>query len=227
MNKLLLFLFLSGIGNPFLFSQNTFRLKINPMFGAEKLQLESWYKLSDQDSVVIESLRFYLSGFELTRGGTSIWKENESYHLIDPEDPASCQISLNFAKNTDFDGIRFYLGIDSLTNSGGVKGGDLDPVKGMYWTWQTGYVHFKLEGKSNLCPTRNQQFSLHLGGYSFPQNTLQVLDFKLTDLQAASLDLDLKNFLDGTGLQSTNHIMSPGPEAVKLSRQLAVLFQLK
>lgn len=238
MKTLALFLFLSGIGNSSLFGQeNTLRVEIKALFLNEKTELEKWYKFEnekesengreyrEEDSVIFESLRFYLSGFELTRNGKSVWKESESYHLIDLENPASCEILLNIAKNTNFDRIRFYLGIDSLTNSGGVKGGDLDPVKGMYWTWQTGYIHFKLEGKSNLCPTRNNQFSLHIGGYSFSQNTLQTLEFSVSDPDKVTIELDLLRFLEEIDLRDQNHVMSPGAQAVKLSQQLALLFQ--
>lgn len=235
MKILALFAFLTCIV-PVSGQEKTLRVEIRPLFDTEKMELETWYKLekqnenesrklSGEDSVLFESLRFYLTGFEVTHKGKSVWKESESYHLIDAENPASCEIRLNIAKKTDFDGIRFYLGVDSLTNSGGVKGGDLDPVKGMYWTWQTGYIHVKLEGKSNLCPTRNHQFSLHVGGYSFPQNTLQTLEFAVNDPEKITVEIDLQHFLAGIDLRNQNHIMSPGTEAVKLSQQLASLFQ--
>ncbi|MCE3296950.1 MAG: hypothetical protein K0R65_2664 [Crocinitomicaceae bacterium] len=218
------------------FGQANLPVEVSLFFKGEKLELEKWYiyesekqneKDENVDSVLFESLRFYLSGFELTKKGKSVWKEKESYHLIDAENPASCQINLNFAKNTDFDGLKFNLGIDSITNSGGVKGGDLDPVKGMYWTWQTGYIHFKLEGKSNLCPTRDNQFSLHLGGYSFSQNTMQSLSFDLKNPEKAVLELDLSDFLRGIDFKNLNHVMSPGAEAVRLSQQAAALFLLR
>ncbi len=222
MKKLLHLYFVFCLAN--CFAQEPISVELDLLFGAEQFQLEKWYKLGEQDSVYFESLRFYLSNFELTAKGKNSWKENESYHLIDAENPASWKIQLNPAKNSTFDSISFHLGIDSLTNAGGVRGGDLDPVKGMYWTWQTGYIHFKAEGKSNLCPTRKQQFSLHIGGFSFPDNTCQEIVLPLNGTKAR-VAFDLQAFMKKIDLRTQNNVMSPGPQAVELSQKLAALFQ--
>ena len=77
------------------------------------------------------------------------------------------------------DKIKFNLGIDSLTNVSGVMGGDLDPTKGMYWTWQSGYINFKMEGSSAVCPTRNHEFQFHIGGYQDPFYAMQTLELEV------------------------------------------------
>ena len=67
-------------------------------------------------------------------------------------------LALQIPSNIPFSKLKFQLGIDSLTNVSGAMGGDLDPTKGMYWTWQSGYINMKIEGKSNSCKTRKNQF---------------------------------------------------------------------
>jgi hypothetical protein len=66
--------------------------------------------------------------------------------LIDFDENDSNALCLEIPDDIEFDAIQFNLGLDSLTNVSGALGGDLDPTKGMYWTWQNGYVNFKLQG---------------------------------------------------------------------------------
>lgn len=109
------------------------------------------------------------------------------------------------------------MGIDSLTNVSGALGGDLDPTKGMYWTWQSGYINFKLEGKSQYCNTRNNEFQFHLGGYLQPFYCLQSLKMKVNNSQEINIVLDVKKIIDAIDLKSLNHVMSPGKDAMTLS----------
>jgi hypothetical protein len=48
----------------------------------------------------------------------------------------------------DITGIRFLLGVDSARNVSGIQTGALDPARGMFWTWNSGYVMAKIEGSS-------------------------------------------------------------------------------
>jgi hypothetical protein len=57
-------------------------------------------------------------------------------------------------ENKSISKITFSAGIDSLTSTAGIQKGVIDPINGMYWAWQSGYVNFKIEGKSSSCPTR-------------------------------------------------------------------------
>ena len=48
--------------------------------------------------------------------------------------------------------------------------GDLDPVHGMYWTWQSGYIQFKLEGLLRDS-AGERKLELHLGGFEGENKT--------------------------------------------------------
>jgi hypothetical protein len=123
----------------------------------------------------------------------------------------------------DFDAIRFNIGIDSTTNSGGVKGGDLDPTKNMYWAWQSGYINFKLEGKSKACKTRNNVFQFHIGGYSYPNNSLQTVTLPINKI--LNINFDLEKLLSGIGLQTMNEIMSPGAKGMQVAKLYKTVFE--
>ena len=132
------------------------------------------------DSIKIETLKFYISDFELLENKKIIYSDKKRYHLLDFENENSMNILTSKITIGNYNVAKFMLGIDSATNVSGAMGGDLDPTKGMYWTWQSGYINIKLEGKSKVCRTRNHEFQFHIGGYLPPHKTIQeifVLNF--------------------------------------------------
>lgn len=199
-----------------------------PVFGNEILQLNnSKYTLSNSDSIQVETLRWYISQIEFLMNHKIVWNENQSYHLMDVANPESCRFKFNMPASIHFNQIRFFLGIDSITNNSGALGGDLDPTRGMYWTWQSGYINVKIEGKSNLCQTRNHEFQFHLGGYQHPFNSLQRILMNVPDSVAINIQFDLKSFLMDVDLAKQNHIMSPCQDAVLLSEKLSKCFSVQ
>ena len=119
------------------------------------------------------------------------------------------------------------MGIDSLTNVSGAMGGDLDPTKGMYWTWQNGYINFKLEGFNAVCNTRNHFFQYHLGGYQSPFATVQTLVLPLkSKAKEVVVDVAIDKFLEEIDMSKTAEIMSPGAVAVELSKKLKGIFSV-
>jgi hypothetical protein len=205
------------------FSTHGQAIKFEFKFGQESLALGSTY-IGDAGVVVdIETLRFYVSQLKLKKLGKTIWAEKDSYHLVDLTDSNSLQLSI--IEGVEFDEISFLLGTDSLTNVSGAMGGDLDPTKGMYWAWNSGYINFKLEGSTPVRETRNNKFTFHLGGYAHPNATMQAVSLEVSE--SAIIIVDVKAFLDGINLKEVNSIMSPGKQAVELSEKAATIFKMK
>ena len=67
------------------------------------------------------------------------------------------------------------------SNVAGAIGGTLDPINGMYWAWNSGYVNFKIEGTSTLSNARKNAFKFHLGGYQHPYNSYRAVLIKIDD----------------------------------------------
>lgn len=202
------------------------RLTLVPVFMGKPVGLESaYYKLPTGDSVLFETFRCYISAIELFKNGKQVFAEPNSYHLIDAGKPETCELSIVAGKKTDFDEVRFNLGIDSSTNVAGVMGGDLDPTKGMYWAWQSGYINLKLEGRCNLCKTRNNEFQFHLGGYMGDTRAVAPVSIK-TGGNNIRLNLPLDRLLEGMDLATVNSVMIPSKEAAALSKKIAGLIQL-
>lgn len=208
-------------------SNKTVDVKINLFFASDQLQAEKWYALNKKDSVLIENLKFYLTGFQFLQDENLLYSEKNSFHLIDLLDSNSLKFQIHIPKKINFNIIRFNLGIDSLTNTSGVQGGALDPTTGMYWTWQTGYINFKLEGKSNLCATRNNAFTFHIGGFSGEQNALLVIKSIISSQNKVEIYFDLQQALKSIDLQKQNHLMSPSKEAVELAYKFASEFKVR
>ena len=219
----LLGLFILGISTAYCFKgKENISIQFNPKFGSSNLILEKNYFLAAvNDSISIDKFKFYVSGISLLKNGKTIFQNKAGFYLMDLEN----KMKLEFGSTTtDFDAIQFNLGVDSTTNAGGVKGGDLDPTKNMYWAWQSGYINFKLEGKSKVCKTRNNVFQFHIGGYMHPNNSLQTITIPAQG-NTIQLNFDLEKFLSGVGLPIINEIMSPNAKAMQVSKLYKTVFE--
>lgn len=204
-----------------------FELNFNVTFNQAKLQLDSSYIIG-KDTFVIETVKFYVSGIRfLNAQNKTIYQEKNSYHLIDLQNLKSLKLDVPSGISKEESKLAFNVGIDSITNVSGAMGGDLDPTKGMYWTWQSGYINFKIEGKSSLCKTRNNEFQFHLGGYSNEFNSLQSVEIQFDNKHKLSVELDLYKILTYINLPQENHIMSPSKKSVDVSRIIAKELEIK
>ncbi len=211
------------------FSQQRFSPDITfiPVFGDASLTLDSVYISGTGDSVKFETLRFYISGVQLFNNNTMVYAEDRSFHLLDASDPGSFHIALRLSSHMVWNTVKFNIGIDSITNVSGAQGGALDPVHGMYWAWQSGYINFKLEGKSSAYGTSKNRFEFHIGGYQAPFNTLRNVTVKAENINNLRIYFDLKKLLDAQDLKKQNHIMSPNKNAVIFSEQISRSFLIK
>lgn len=200
-------------------------LYVRPEVQGKPVALNDSFYLEGNERIVLQTLRFYLSGIQLLQNDSVVWKEGGSYHLYDLEEAKGMVLPVPVSVN--YNRIRFYTGIDSVTNVSGAMGGDLDPVKGMYWTWQSGYINFKAEGRSSASTHPKKEFQLHLGGYESPDNALRQVTLSMRPRAAIDVYFDLQQFLQAAELAKRSHMMSPGPEAVKLSAIAAECFKTK
>jgi len=198
-------------------------ITFHPHFGDEALELGKAYRTNDSTAVIIDTWRFYVSNFRWLRDGKTMGQEADSHHLIDVSDSASLSFQLNIPKEAD--ALAFMLGIDSLMSVSGALGGDLDPTKGMYWTWHSGYINFKLEGSSASCPSKDKRFQFHLGGYLPPFYAAREVVLPITD-GAMDIVADLSAFLGQVNLRTQRSIMSPSADAVRLSEAAATIFRM-
>ncbi|MEY3499860.1 MAG: hypothetical protein RL308_1529, partial [Bacteroidota bacterium] len=125
------------------------RLHLN--FRDKPLELNKKYISESKDTLQIDVFRFYISNIKLQFSDESTYSEENSYHLIDIENPNSLRIPIQKNSEKVIKKVVFSIGVDSLTSVLGAMSGDLDPTKGMYWAWQSGFINMKIEGKSSSC----------------------------------------------------------------------------
>lgn len=208
-------------------TERTISLEFKSVFGDKLLVLDSLYSLKENQTIQFENLKFYISNIQLLNHNKVVWQEKQSFHLYDESNTVSHLIKFEIPKKINYDKLRFDIGIDSVINVSGALGGDLDPTKGMYWTWQSGYINFKLEGSSSLSTHSKKEFQLHLGGYQKPFNTLQTVYLNRDNEAKTTIEFDIESFIEKTDLQKQHHIMSPNNDAVKLSSLIVECFKIK
>ena len=190
----------------------------------QAIEISSYYPFLDKgDSIKIEVFKFYLSDVQLLQGDKIVGKGTKKHILIDAENSTSCQVG--FESTASFNKIQFAIGVDSTTNVSGVFGGDLDPTNGMYWSWQSGYINFKLEGVTSKCPARKNRFVYHLGGYQSPNNSLQTVVLPVTTNDSIHIDIALEQLLEQIDWEENYHIMSPGQRAIEMSKLFRYSFK--
>ena len=110
----------------------------------------------------VDLLKYYVTNFTLIKDdGTE--KNFGNYNLIDAADSASTKFMLDSVINGAYTSVRFYLGVDSTRNHTGAQDGALDPIHGMIWSWNTGYIFFKHEGGYRNNGGTNQSLLFHYG----------------------------------------------------------------
>lgn len=195
------------------------RLGFYPFYGPEPLQLgKSYYSETQKDYLTFSTFKLYVSNLRFYNNGQEVYKAPSSFYLIDANDPQSLDPTVTVPEGLVWDELRFYLGIDDTTNNEGIGGGDLDPAKGMYWAWQTGYINMKLEGTMKS----GKEFQFHLGGF-LEHKSFQEISLKSAS-DTVSIRIDIAKFVESFSFNETSMIMSPSEKAVQLSQKAAQMF---
>ena len=174
--------------------------------------------------IQIDLLRFYISHCYLYRDAQKIGGSTDSIYLIDFEQPKPVQFELDHP-NLVPNRLQFCIGVDSISSCLGAYEGALDPLNGMYWSWQSGYINLKLEGTYAL----NQQkeaFQYHIGGYQYPYNALRTVELDLEAGLEFILCLKVDLLLDLWDWKQTKQLMRPCLSALRFADILAQSFEI-
>lgn len=159
--------------------------------GSADLQLNTGaYTNGSNQSFKVTKLKYYVSNFTLTNVDGSVYKipQSESYFLID-ESVAASRAPVIQVPEGEYKTLSFVIGIDSLRNTADVsqRTGVLDvggAATDMYWSWNSGYIFFKLDGTSPVITAMGGVFQLHVGGFggysTATANNLRAVSIDLT-----------------------------------------------
>lgn len=132
------------------------------------------YRNRLNETFTVTRFDYFVSNIRLLRADGSAYTvpQDDSYFLVREADPASQVIKLSNVPAGDYTQLEFMVGVDSLRNTADIskRTGILDPAgshtSGMYWDWNSGYIHLKMEGTSPQAPldaTGNRNFRYHIG----------------------------------------------------------------
>jgi len=180
--------------------------------GDAKVVLGEWQKSNSNVSIRIDNLRWYVSLPPAGKKGSKAW-------LLDLADSSSLDQQMSRPVNNK---ISLLFGVDSAIQVGGVGTGALDPLRGMYWTWQTGYVQWKMEGAIRVDGVESP-LELHLGGFDGATKAQAMLSDYLVYPTTNSViaQWDLSPFIAQILDQKKYGVMSPSPIARDYCRIIA------
>lgn len=158
---------------------NSIELNFSHFVGNDILKLDSvMYKNALNQDFTVTKFKYYISSIELLKkDGKRI--ANKNYFLIDEEKPSSKKIILENIPAGEYVSVKFNIGVDSIDNCSGSQSGALDPINGMFWTWNTGYIFMKLEGISEFSSSPNGTIEYHIGGFKNPHNCIRTISLVL------------------------------------------------
>jgi hypothetical protein len=201
------------------FHQARTQLNVSLRWGTEPISLEKYYFLG-KDSLMFRELKLYLSDFQFEKQSRK--QVLVGPHFIDLEDPNSLRLFPDFPV-AEYQSLRFHFGIDSSYHVSESVDGPLNPMNGMYWAWNSGYIQFKCTGTSSSIPLTDQTFEYHLGGYRQPFETLEAIHLPIN---GNTLILDIKPFFEQTvDLALIQRVMIPGRLAQSYCRELSKSFR--
>ena len=134
-------------------------LEFDNHVGEEDLELNQDYTNTNGETFRLSKLNYYISNIKLKTndGKEFIVPQDSSYFLIMENDEESQEVTIDDIPAGNYNQITFTIGVDSLRSTMDItkRQGVLDPAQGhdgMYWTWNSGYIFFKMEGISPAAP---------------------------------------------------------------------------
>lgn len=224
-----LFFLLFAFANSALFAKEGIAVALT--WNDEAVVFDSTYVSTQGDSLILSKFYIYLSSFQLTYNNTynntEPKQEKDNYYLLKFSDSTtSSLLRWQPDNNRIIKSFSFNIGVDSITNTSGALDGDLDPALGMYWAWHSGYINFKIEGKSKSCPTIKHKFQFHIGGFEAPQNMLRSVEFKDIN-KLSNIEIDLALLFNNISLYEQNTITTISSEASEIADLLQKCFKIK
>lgn len=181
------------------------------------------YTNSKSEAYKVTWLTYYVSNIKLKKSDGTYFEDevvsngSKGYYLVDETDEASQDITLDNVPAGDYTEVTFTIGVDANQVDQGAQTGALDPAKGLFWSWNSGYIFLAIEGVSSASAEEGNAFQYHVGGYKEDAASNQVNNIRTVTLSfngdsapvrpahepEVHLLFDTNKFFNGTGEQVT------------------------
>lgn len=187
----------------------------NEIVQGKKIFLEKDYWIT------FTKLKFYVGNPVCFEKGRVINNVQNRYDLVDFSDSTALVVDFSLPSTTD--SLCISIGTDSLTNVSGLYDGALDPLNGMYWAWNSGYINVKIEGASSFVSNDDHKFEFHIGGYMSPYTTVRQICITPYS-QNIHLNIDVSKVVKSNLLVDTPLITIPGMNASSFANAFKMSF---
>jgi hypothetical protein len=191
---------------------------INPVIGSAPLNYSSIFTTTTGERFTLSMFRYYLSNIRLIKSDGSEYLISNKYLLVTP---STTNYDLGKVPVGDYKGLKFSVGIDSITNHGDPT---VYPVTnplaiqspGINWSWNAGYIFMMIEGSCDTTVANTDtltygQFShgmfFHIGTDMFYKNVdLSTSAFSVTSSAAKAITIktNLNTFFTNINLKTEN-----------------------
>lgn len=187
----------------------TLSVEFDNIVGSVDLQLNTGsYTNALGERFNVTKLKYFVSNFKLTNVDGIVYTvpQDSCYFLIDEANAAAHDATLRLPEG-EYKTLSFVLGVDSLRNTSDIskRTGALD-VSGaaidMYWSWNSGYIFFRLDGTSAAVTSMGGVLQYHVGGFGGYSGTT------VNNLKTITLDLTTRGTPKVKANKATNvHLM--------------------
>lgn len=186
------------------------------------------YTNASGEDFTITAFNYFVSNVVLKKADGTELKFIDKYFLIKESVAESKVITLTDVPAGDYTSVSFVVGVDSAKSVSDVaqRTGVLDPASygtdNMYWSWNSGYIFFKMEGKSSKSTNAAKDFKFHIGGFggmsAKTANNLRTVSLPIADIAKVRkniapevhLSIDAqKVFKTSLKIAESNTIMNP------------------
>lgn len=155
-------------------TNGSLKIEFDNVVGSTNLQLNTpnqIYTNTVGESFNVTWLTYYISNIKLKRADGSYFIDpvvsdgSKGYYLIDEMDADSQVLTLADIPAGEYTEMTFTVGVDANQVTQGAQVGPLDPAKGLFWSWNSGYIFFAIEGVAGVSTQEGNVFQYHVGGY--------------------------------------------------------------
>mgnify|MGYP000140182256 CR=1 FL=1 len=155
--------------------KNNVTIEFENRVAAQTLVLnDTKYTNSSGEDFTITTLNYFISNVALKKTDGTVVKMPDQYFLVRQADKSTLMPVLKDVPAADYTEMTFTIGVDSVKGISSVeqRTGVLDVASygtdNMYWSWNSGYIFFKMEGISSVAPTNTggiKKYQYHVGGF--------------------------------------------------------------
>lgn len=178
----------------------------------------------------ITKLKYYVSNIKFVTGEKR--KTSSNVFLVDASKKNIISVAV---PSKNISALTFLLGVDSALNCSGAQSGALDPLNDMFWTWNNGYIFFKVEGNAEASKADLHRIEHHIGGFKGSDKTMRQIYLPINKALLKGkknliIQLDIDKYWNGINkikLAESPVIALPGVQARNAATNFDAMFSIK